>query len=420
MPSSRIEADYLLETAGDPSRVAELMAGEQSSGTFVAVPGETEEVKARVAAHVARLRLVDEVVTSPSLPSARVKLESGTRFRRVHLTLSWPLDTLGPSLPNLLATIAGNLFELNPVTGLRLLDIRLPEQFATAYPGPRFGVSGTRRLAGVEGRPLIGTIIKPSVGLGPEQTAALVGELCHAGIDFIKDDELQSDGPACPFNRRVEAVMRVINDHAQRSGKKVMYAFNLTGDLEQMRRRHDTLVKHGATCLMASLNSVGLVGMLELARFSQLPIHAHRNGWGYLSRHPLLGWSYIAWQKIWRLAGADHMHVNGVDNKFAESDHSCLESARACLTPMFDDKPCTVMPVFSSAQSPRQAPATYHGLGSADLIVTAGGGIMAHPLGTAAGVGAMQEAWQAALAGIPLAEFARTRPNLQSALEMAA
>ena len=420
MPSSRIEADYLLETAGDPSRVAELMAGEQSSGTFVAVPGETEEVKARVAAQVARLRLVDEVVTSPSLPSARVKLESGTRFRRVHLTLSWPLDTLGPSLPNLLATIAGNLFELNPVTGLRLLDIRLPEQFATAYPGPRFGVSGTRRLAGVEGRPLIGTIIKPSVGLGPEQTAALVGELCHAGIDFIKDDELQSDGPACPFNRRVEAVMRVINDHAQRSGKKVMYAFNLTGDLEQMRRRHDTLVKHGATCLMASLNSVGLVGMLELARFSQLPIHAHRNGWGYLSRHPLLGWSYIAWQKIWRLAGADHMHVNGVDNKFAESDQSCLESARACLTPMFDDKPCTVMPVFSSAQSPRQAPATYHGLGSADLIVTAGGGIMAHPRGTAAGVGAMQEAWQAALAGIPLAEFARTRPNLQSALEMAA
>jgi len=309
---------------------------------------------------------------------------------------------------------------LKPVTGLRLLDIRLPREFGAVYPGPRFGISGTRRLAGVEERPLIGTIIKPSVGLGPEETAAVVGDLCRAGIDFIKDDELQSDGPACPFDRRVEAVMRVINDHAERSGRKVMYAFNLTGELDQMRRRHDALLRHGASCLMASLNSVGLVGMIELARFSQLPIHAHRNGWGYLSRYPQLGWSYIAWQKIWRLAGADHMHVNGVGNKFAESDESCLESARACLTPMFEDKPCTVMPVFSSAQSPRQAPATYQGLGSADLIVTAGGGIMAHPLGTAAGVGAMQEAWQAALAGIPLAEFARTRPNLQSALEMAA
>ena len=418
MPTSRIEADYLLETPADPRRVAELMAGEQSSGTFVAIPGETE-LKARVAAQVTRFEVLDESAASPSLPSAHLDVDSDTRFRRAHVTLSWPLDTLGPSLPNLLATVAGNLFELKPVTGLRLLDIRLPHEFGAAYPGPRFGVAGTRRLAGVQERPLIGTIIKPSVGLDPEATASLVDELCRAGIDFIKDDELQSDGPACPFDKRVEAVMRVINDHAQRTTKKVMYAFNLTGDLDQMRRRHDTLLSHGATCMMASLNSVGLVGMIELARFAQLPIHAHRNGWGYLSRHPLLGWSYIAWQKIWRLAGADHMHVNGIGNKFAESDESCIASARACLTPMFDDKPCTVMPVFSSAQSPRQAPATYQAINSTDLIVTAGGGIMAHPLGTAAGVAAMREAWEAALAGVPLAEFALKRPNLQRALEMA-
>jgi ribulose-bisphosphate carboxylase large chain len=417
MSASRIEADYLLETPADPRRVADLMAGEQSSGTFVAIPGETAELKERVAARVTRLEILDETATGPSLPSAGVKVDPETRIRRARATLSWPLDTLGPSLPNLLATVAGNLFELKPVTGLRLLDIRLPREFGSAYPGPRFGVAGTRQLAGVEGRPLIGTIIKPSVGLGPKQTAELVGELCRAGIDFIKDDELQSDGPACPFDRRVEEVMRVIDDHAQRSGKKVMYAFNLTGELDQMRRRHDTLLEHGATCLMASLNSVGLIGMIELARFSQLPIHAHRNGWGYLSRHPLLGWSYIAWQKIWRLAGADHMHVNGIGNKFAESDESCIASARACLTPMFPDKPCTVMPVFSSAQGALQAPATYEGLGSADLIVTAGGGIMAHPLGTAAGVMAMREAWEATIAGLSLAEFARTHPSLQRALE---
>src|SRR6185436_15699354 len=193
-----------------------------------------------------------------------------------------------------------------------------------------FGVAGTRRLAGVETGPLIGTIIKPSVGLRPEDTAALTETLCDAGIDFIKD-------------------------HADRTGKKVMFAFNLTGDLDQMRRRHDLLLKHGATCLMASLNSVGLVGMIELARFSELPIHAHRNGWGYLSRHPLLGWSYVAWQKVWRLAGADHMHVNGLQSKFAEADDSVIASARACLTPLFETKPCTVMPVFSSGQSAKQA-----------------------------------------------------------------
>lgn len=419
MSTSRIEADYLLETPQNIRRVAEFMAGEQSSGTFVAVPGETEELKARVAAQVIRVEPLEDMGESPSLPSAGLSLKPATRFHRALVTLSWPLDNIGPSLPNLLATVAGNLFELKPVTGLRLLELRLPEEFSSAYHGPRFGIEGTRRMAGVHGRPLIGTIIKPSIGLSAADTADLVRTLCQADIDFIKDDELQADGATCPFDARVEAVMRVINDHAQRTGKKVMYAFNLTGEIDQMRRRHDTLLRHGATCMMASINSVGLAGMIELGRLGQLPLHAHRNGWGYLSRYPALGWSYIAWQKIWRLAGADHMHVNGIGNKFAESDESSLASARACLSPMFGHKPFTVMPVFSSAQTAAQAPATYQGLGSTDLIITAGGGIIAHPLGVAAGVKAMKEAWEAALSGVPLAEFARTRPSLQRALEVA-
>jgi ribulose-bisphosphate carboxylase large chain len=212
-------------------------------------------------------------------------------------------------------------------------------------------------------------------------------------------------------------VMRVINDHADRTGKKVMYAFNLTGELDQMRHRHDLVRDLGGTCIMASLNSVGLVGMIELRRISDLPIHAHRNGWGYLSRAPMLGWSYVAWQKLWRLAGADHMHVNGLQSKFAETDESVIASARACLTPMFPDKPCIAMPVFSSGQSAKQAPGTYAGLGSADLIVTAGGGIMAHPDGPAAGVAGLREAWEATMAGVPLDEYARERPALAKALE---
>jgi ribulose-bisphosphate carboxylase large chain len=195
-----------------------------------------------------------------------------------------------------------------------------------------------------------------------------------------------------------------------------MYAFNLTGELDQMRRRHDTLLAHGATCMMASLNSVGLTGFIELARFGKLPIHAHRNGWGYLSRHPLLGWTYKAWQKVWRLAGADHMHVNGLRNKFAEADGSVIESARACLTPVFDEKPCIVMPVFSSGQTAHQVPATYKALGSTDLIYAAGGGIMAHPLGPAAGVAALKEAWEAALSGISLETYSASHPNLAKAL----
>jgi ribulose-bisphosphate carboxylase large chain len=142
------------------------MAGEQSSGTFVPVPGETPELKERSAARVLALDVLDDAVPRRSLPPAG---EEGERVTRARVTLSWPLATVGPSLPNLVATVAGNLFELKAVSGLRLLDIRMPPAFAAAYPGPRFGVEGTRRLAGVEGRPLVGTIVKPSVGLDPKR-----------------------------------------------------------------------------------------------------------------------------------------------------------------------------------------------------------------------------------------------------------
>lgn len=416
MTGERIEADYWLETDYDPAEAVEAMAGEQSSGTFAPVPGETPELKARAAARVEALEVLD-IVTHPSLPGAGASRETGKRVS-ARATLSWPLANLGPSLPNLMATVAGNLFELRQFSGLRILDIRLPSAFAAAYPGPKFGIEGTRRLAGVQGRPMIGTIVKPSVGFSPSETAALVDILCGADIDFIKDDELQSDGPACPFEARVRAVMPVIERHADRLGRKAMYAFNLTGEIDEMRRRHDLVESLGGTCVMASLNSVGLAGMIALGRSSRLPVHAHRNGWGYLSRHPALGWSYIAWQKIWRLAGADHMHVNGLANKFSEPDESVIRSARACVTPMFDDKPCVVMPVFSSGQSAKQAAGTLAALGSPDLIFAAGGGIMAHPGGPGDGVRALREAFDAAMAGITAEDFARTHPALAAALAM--
>lgn len=415
MSVARIEADYLLETPWDPRRAAESIAGEQSSGTFLPVPGETPELKERAAARVERLEVLETGLSRRSLPGADGGWE-GSGISRARVTISWPLANLGPSLPNLLSTVAGNLFELACVSGLRLDDLRLPPAFAAANPGPGFGIQGTRDLAGVQGRPLIGTIVKPSVGLDAAATAALVDQLCAGGIDFIKDDELQADGLSCPFEDRVRAVMPVIERHADRTGRKVMYAFNLSGTIEEMARRRDILLAHRATCMMACIHSVGLSGFLALRRLGGLPIHAHRAGWGYLSRHPMLGWSYVAWQTIWRLAGADHMHVNGLANKFSETDDSVTASARACLAPMFADKPCTVLPVFSSGQTVRQAHPTWAALRSPDLLMTAGGGVVAHPDGVPAGVRSLRLAWEAAMAGIPLEDQARAHPELARAL----
>lgn len=410
--SERIHASYWLETGDDPRRTAEVIAGEQSSGTFLALPNETPALKERSGARIERLEVLEQV-GQPSLPGGM----ASSVYTRCLLELSWPIENLGPSLPNLMATIAGNLFELRQVSGLRVLDLKLPPSFASAYAGPAFGVAGTRRLAGVERGPLIGTIIKPSVGLDPEQTAEQVRQLIDGGIDFIKDDELQADGPHCPFEARVRAVMKVVNDAAQRDERKVMVAFNLTGDLDQMRRRHDLVVALGGTCVMASLNAIGLVGLTELRRHASLPIHAHRCGWGALTRSPALGWDYAPWHQIWRLAGADHLHVNGLSNKFSEPDASVIAAARAVQKPLFTDQPMAVMPVFSSGQTGLQAPGTYAALGNADLIHAAGGGIFGHPGGIAAGVSAFRQAWEAAMSGIALDTHARDHAELRSALE---
>ena len=396
--TSTINATYELETAIAPERAADIIAGEQSSGTFVAIPGEDEALKARAAA-TWQITPLNEPCTAPN--------------KRYLLKLSWPLQNLGASLPNLLATVAGNLYELKHVAKLRLLDIELPDEFAAAYPGPAFGIAGTRKLAGVATGPLVGTIIKPSVGLSADGTTEFVDQLCAAGVDFIKDDELQADGPSCPFDERARKVMNVINRHADRSGKKVMYAFNLTGELDEMKRRHDLVLSLGGTLTMLSLNSVGLTGFNAFHKHAQLPIHAHRNGWGYLKD----GWSYIAYQKLWRLAGADQMHVNGLANKFQETDESVIASARECFIPLFKHKPCTVMPVFSSGQTVNQAPGTWAALQSTDLIYLAGGGLFAHPGGIAAGVAALRQSWEAAMNNVPLEVAAKTHRELREALE---
>jgi ribulose-bisphosphate carboxylase large chain len=414
---TRIYARYFIETAFPLAQAAATMAGEQSTGTFLRVPGETDELREHFAARVEAIN-EGEPSSTPGLPGSGVPKNWDGIRRTAEVTLSWPLHNIGPSLPNLLATVAGNLSELKAFSGLRLLDLTLPTAFLARYEGPQFGVAGTRKLTGVYDRPLVGTIIKPSIGMSVEETAVQVRVLAEAGIDFIKDDELQSNSPCCPFEERTTAVLRVLHAIAERTGRLVMYAANLTGDLDEMLRRHDHLVEVGGTCLMVSMNSIGLPAMKVLRAHSQLAIHGHRNGWGMLGRSPVLGMSFIAFQKLWRLAGIDHTHVNGLRNKFCESDESVIASARACLQPMFPApyRGCEVMPVFSSGQTALQASDTFKALHSTDLIYAAGGGIMGHTMGPAAGVRSLQQAWEAATLDIPLATYAVTHPELAAAL----
>jgi ribulose-bisphosphate carboxylase large chain len=406
----RICATYLIETPLAVEKAAATLAGEQSSGTFVAVPGETEELKQRFAARVEKITPL-EIVPAPSLPGCRAGRDV---FRRAEIVVSWPIENLGGNLPALVSTIQGNLYELAQFSGLKLLDFDVPSSFAGHFRGPKFGIAGSRRLTGVEGRPLIGTIIKPSIGLSPQQTAALAKTLAEAGLDFIKDDELMASPPHSPFDERVDAVMRVLNDHAQRTGRKVMYAFNVSDELEGMLRHYEKILQAGGICAMVSLNSVGLAGVKRVCDLGALAIHGHRNGWGMLNRHPLLGVAFAAYQKIWRLAGVDQIHVNGIANKFWETDDSVVRSIKACLDPLPGG--CPILPVISSGQWGGQAPETYRRTRVVDVLYLAGGGILAHPDGPAAGVRSLRRWWEAAVEGLTLQEAAAKYPELQKSV----
>ena len=416
MSKDRVLATYLIETPHPLEHAAAVIAGEQSSGTFVSVPGETSELKERFGAQVVRIEALD-TVAAPSLPGSKApRSNTGrTEYRRGRVVISFPLHNFGPSLPSLLATVAGNLYELQELSGIRLVDLELPKAFAERYPGPGFGIEGTRKLAQVHGRPLIGTIVKPSIGLSTEALCKLVRDLASARLDFIKDDELHADPPYAPLAERVAAVMPEIQRVAEATGKKAMYAFNITGDVEHMLRGHDLVKKHGGTCVMININSVGFAALAHVRRHCELPIHGHRANFGAMARHPLLGIGFTAYQKLCRLAGVDHLHVGGFNSKFYESNEEVGRSINDCLTPMFENY--RVMPAISSAQWAGSALPIYAATRTVDVIHLAGGGIIAHPGGTASGVLSMQQGWEAALAGATLEGYAKSHPELRAAIE---
>jgi ribulose-bisphosphate carboxylase large chain len=406
-----ITLTYRIETPGSVEAMAAKIASDQSTGTFVAVPGETEELKARVAARVTAIRHLPDV-SEPSWPETTAGV-----IHRAEADIAFPLDAIGTDLSALMTIAIGGVYSIKGMTGIRIVDMNLPEAFGAAHPGPQFGLPGSRRLTGVYDRPIIGTIVKPALGLRPHETAELVGELIGSGVDFIKDDEKLMSPAYSPLQERVAAIMPLILDHEQKTGKKVMYAFGIShADPDEMMRNHDLVLKAGGNCAVVNINSIGMGGMTFLRKRSGLVLHAHRNGWDVLTRHPGIGMDFKVWQQFWRLIGVDQFQINGIRVKYWEPDDSFVESFKAVSTPLFSPADCP-LPVAGSGQWGGQAPETYERTGrTTDLLYLCGGGIVSHPGGPADGVRAVRQAWEAAVRDIPLETYAKDHPELAASI----
>lgn len=357
--ANRIELDYDVKTPLSPCDVANRMAG-----VFTQMPSDASPV----------------VLSS----------ENGPNEGQVHIRLAWSLEALGADLCALAVAATDGCVGISEIEGLQVTKMRLPEAFARPYPGPKFGIPGTRDRTHVTRRALIGATVRPGPEMNAAQTAHRVAVLVEAGADIVVEDVVQPDTANCPFDERVKEVNRVILRHAERTGKQVIYAFDVTGSIDDMRYRHDIVRDEGGTCIQIGLSAVGLAASIAMGRYTQLPLHGLARGWRQVTQNNLGGWQFDAYSALYRLAGIDHLHL-GFSGQ--EGDGAILDNARSLLHPLFDYKACVPMPAICEGKGAPTPSAILRYLNSSDII---------HLLPSDANpaqIGRLGRAWDAAVSG---------------------
>jgi ribulose-bisphosphate carboxylase large chain len=399
-PSDYVFATYYIETPLDPYRAAQSLAAEQSTGTWMRVQYETEERCERYGAKVVG---VYRLPSSPQEGNAAI------------VRIGFPWANFGANLTSLLFTVVGEAYELGLFTALRLVDIELPSSFTQHFGGPKFGVEGVRDILGVYHRPLIGAVIKPCVGLTPEEVAELAEQGAKGGLDFIKDDELLADAAYNPVAERVKRVAAALRRAEAESGKKTIYAFNISDSPLRMRELHDIVVEGGGRCLMVNPATLGYECLRELSRFSEVPIFAHRVFASSYLRSPRFGMSPEVLTKLWRLGGADMILIGAIGDKLYGTDSDTLANAGVCAQRFHQIK--RALPVSSGGQWAAKLRANLEAFGHMDFLHLSGAGVYGHPMGGEAGARSIVQAWEAYSQKIPLEEYAKEHPELKAALE---
>ncbi len=330
--------------------------------------------------------------------------------------IAYPMELFEEgNMPNILSSVAGNVFGLKALKNLRLLDIQFPKDLAGSFKGPKYGIEGIRKIFKVKERPLVGTIIKPKLGLKPEDHAKVAYDAWAGGCDIVKDDENLSSQKFNEFEDRLHETLDSRDQAEAETGEKKVYMVNITAETETMLERADMVIDHGGEYVMVDILACGWSALQTLRNQDfKLVIHAHRAGHAAFTKNL---WHGIAMRPIVTVArtiGVDQLHVGTVVGKMSETKPEVLENIDACKMDMHGMK--KVMPVASGGLHPRLVPALLETFGN-DVVIQAGGGIHGHPEGTKTGALAMRHAVDAVLKGVSLEEYAKTHVELQGALE---
>jgi 2,3-diketo-5-methylthiopentyl-1-phosphate enolase len=308
-------------------------------------------------------------------------------------------------LPALLVTVFG---KLSMDGKIRLIDLEVSQDFASAFPGPKFGLEGIRNLLGVHDRPLLMSIFKSVVGYDLPNLQEQFYRQALGGVDLIKDDEILFENPLTPLEKRVEACMEAAAKAQSETGQKLLYAVNLTGPTSHLAEQARKAIAAGANALLFNVLAYGFDVLHELSSDPSIsvPIAAHPAMAGAIYPSPHYGISAsLLLGKLMRLAGADLVLFPSPYGSVVMPREENMAVKDALLAPLHGLK--TSFPVPSAGIHPGLVALILKDFGR-DVVVNAGGGIHGHPGGTAAGGRAFRQAIDAAGSGIPLREAAST------------
>jgi ribulose-bisphosphate carboxylase large chain len=344
--------------------------------------------------------------------AARVFSIDGNNFQ-----VAYPIELFEPgNMPNILSSVAGNVFGLRALRNLRLNNIHLPRELVRSFRGPKYGVTGIRRLLNVQGRPLVGTIIKPKLGLKTMDHAKVAYDAWVGGCDIVKDDENLSSQSFNPFDDRIVATLEMRDRAEEETGEKKVYMANITSETKEMLKRAHFVKDHGGKYLMIDILTCGFSALQTVREQDfDLVIHAHRAGHAAFTKNPKHGISMRVIAKTARIIGVDQLHVGTVVGKMSETRQEVSENCEALRTELYGLK--KVLPVASGGLHPGLVPSLMNFFGK-DFVIQAGGGIHGHTKGTVSGAKAMRQAVDATMQDVSLKEYAESHKELRAALEI--
>ena len=142
------------------------------------------------------------------------------------------------NIQNILTYIVGNIMGMKEVLALKLLDVWFPPKMLKEFKGPSYTIDDMRKYLKVYDRPILGTIIKPKMGLKANEYAKVCYDFWLGGGDFVKNDEPQANQDFCPFNKMVLQVKKAMDKVVKETKKKKVHSFNVSAaDFDTMMER---------------------------------------------------------------------------------------------------------------------------------------------------------------------------------------